>query len=188
MKNTTTFQKAGLILGSIFLALIILEFGVRLIRGKILDTSLLSLAYSPTEKEKQDPRAQYDELLGWVPNYGTRMSGQIGRLPGQSTYTIVDGNIRSNGKDRLKMFGGKTILAVGDSFTYGYDVNNHETWPAHLENLLVNRVTGGSLGNYKVINAGVSGYGLDQIILRGEQLVHKFKPHLMIGNWLSFSQ
>lgn len=41
------------------------------------------------------------------------------------------------------------ILAIGDSMTYGYGVQSHETWPSQLREL-----TG-----LKVYNAGVGGYG-----------------------------
>ena len=58
---------------------------------------------------------------------------------------------------------GAPILAVGDSFTYGDEVNDGQTWPAQLQ-LLTGR---------RVLNAGVSGYGFDQIVLRAEQLAAK---------------
>jgi hypothetical protein len=45
---------------------------------------------------------------------------------------------------------------VGDSFTFGDQVSNHETWPACLE-----RKTGTG-----VANAGVFGYGGAQSVLR----------------------
>jgi hypothetical protein len=44
---------------------------------------------------------------------------------------------------------------VGDSFTAGADVAEHESYVAQLEAML----------NYPVINGGVGGYGTDQMIL-----------------------
>lgn len=52
------------------------------------------------------------------------------------------------------------ILAVGDSFTSGENVGDLDSWPAQLQ-----RLTG-----HTVLNGGVSGYGLDQIVLRTERL------------------
>jgi hypothetical protein len=65
---------------------------------------------------------------------------------------------------------GPGILALGDSFTEGFAVSNDETWPAQLE-----RITG-----RRVLNAGVRGYGLDQIVLRGERLVPLLKPQTVV--------
>jgi hypothetical protein len=62
------------------------------------------------------------------------------------------------------------ILAAGDSFTFGSEVNNNETWPAHLE----------MIQNQKVYNSGAGGYGVDQIILNAEKLVDEIKPKKII--------
>lgn len=52
------------------------------------------------------------------------------------------------------------ILALGDSFTYGYYVHNEETWPARLEELLNQRLP----TRFQVFNAGVPGYTIvDQL-------------------------
>ena len=50
-------------------------------------------------------------------------------------------------------------LAVGDSFVFGDDVGDADSWPAILE-----RLTG-----RRVINGGVPAFGLDQTVLRSEQ-------------------
>jgi hypothetical protein len=41
------------------------------------------------------------------------------------------------------------ILAIGDSFTYGLHIDNHETWPAILESQQSER---------EIVNAGIPGY------------------------------
>jgi hypothetical protein len=61
-------------------------------------------------------------------------------------------------------------MAFGDSMTEGFAVGNDETWPAHLE-----RLTG-----RRVLNAGVRGYGLDQIVLRAERIVPQTKPSTVV--------
>jgi hypothetical protein len=48
------------------------------------------------------------------------------------------------------------VLVTGDSFSEGEEVKDGETWPAYLQGLLRRRV----------INAGVSGFALDQAVLR----------------------
>lgn len=65
---------------------------------------------------------------------------------------------------------GPLILVLGDSYTEGWMVRDDESWPAHLE-----RDTG-----RRVLNAAVSGYGLDQIVLRAERLVPRLKPPTIV--------
>lgn len=46
------------------------------------------------------------------------------------------------------------ILALGDSFTYGYYVHNEEAWPSRLEETLNQRLE----SRFQVFNAGVPGF------------------------------
>ena len=58
------------------------------------------------------------------------------------------------------------ILVVGESSAYGDEVGDAETWAALLQ----------ALTQRRTVNAGVSGYGLDQIVLRAEQVAPAVKP------------
>jgi lysophospholipase L1-like esterase len=49
------------------------------------------------------------------------------------------------------------VLAIGDSFTYGYYVHNQEAWPARLEETLNQRLK----TRFQVFNAGVPGYTIE---------------------------
>jgi lysophospholipase L1-like esterase len=95
----------------------------------------------------------YDARLGWVPTPGSHPHNVW-----NTTVTIEPDGRRSNGAPPPP---GRPILAVGDSFTFGDEVGDAETWPAQLER---------ELGT-PVRNAGVFGYGLDQIALRAEELL-----------------
>lgn len=53
--------------------------------------------------------------------------------------------------------GERRILAIGDSFTYGHGVQDAETYPAVVEEIL--RARGNDV---RVLNAGVPGYNTDQ--------------------------
>lgn len=53
------------------------------------------------------------------------------------------------------------ILAVGDSYTVGVEVDNADTWPSQLE--FKSRI--------RVLNGGVGGYGLDQMLTRTGSLL-----------------
>lgn len=106
--------------------------------------------------------AQYDRDLGYIPRTGTH------KWPSGWSATIDSLNLRSNGAGEKPE--GRPLLAVGDSFTFGEEVNDDETWPAYLEHLL----------GEPVLNAGVFGYGFDQIALRAERLIPRYKPGKVI--------
>jgi hypothetical protein len=67
-----------------------------------------------------------------------------------------------------------TVVAVGDSFTFGQDGADSDSWPAALERLLGSRV----------VNGGVNAFGLDQAVLRGEHLSEIFSPDLLIVGFI----
>ena len=88
-------------------------------------------------------------ILGYVPRPGNHV------FWGNKVLNIRKDFTRSNSKSKNKL-GVTKILAVGDSFTFGDQVSDWETWPAHLSRIL----------GINVVNAGVFGYGLGQIYLR----------------------
>lgn len=106
---------------------------------------------------------RHDSYLGWTPMPNT--SG----LKWGKTVTLVNDGIRKNGDD-ANYPEKPLILAVGDSFTFGDEVGDSETWPAILERKTEKRV----------LNGGVSSYGLDQIVLRAETLIKKYNPDTVI--------
>lgn len=110
----------------------------------------------------------HNDLLGHVPNPGFCGPGY-----GNSFHTIDADGLRSNGETPVS--GGSSILAVGDSFTYGDEVRDEETWPAQLQ-----RLTG-----RRVFNGGVTGYGFDQTILRAEQLAPTHKPAVVVVSFIA---
>jgi len=63
-----------------------------------------------------------------------------------------------------------TILAFGDSLTYGYGADNNESYPALLS----------SLSGYKVINAGINGETSDEGLQRLPELLEDKSVKLMI--------
>lgn len=106
---------------------------------------------------------EHDPLLGYVPR-----PGDYGRHTTWRTQVeVTPQRLRSNGAPPPD---GPLLLAIGDSFTWGDSVNDDETWPAHLEQLLERPVG----------NAGVSGYGFDQMVLRAERLVEELRPERVV--------
>jgi hypothetical protein len=109
----------------------------------------------------------YDAELGWVPKpERTSLWGQ--------TVTILKGGIRSNGNGKVWDGTGEPILAVGDSYTFGDQVSDWQTWPAQLE----------QLSGRRVINAGVDGYGVDQAFLRAQRLLDRYRFSTVIFSFI----
>jgi lysophospholipase L1-like esterase len=110
----------------------------------------------------------HHDLLGHVPNPGFQGIGSA-----NSRVTISVDGLRYTGE--VAPSGTNTILAVGDSYTYGEEVSDEEAWPAQLQ----------TLTGRPVSNGGVSGYGLDQIVLRAELLAPPRKPSVVIVGFIA---
>ena len=63
------------------------------------------------------------------------------------------------------------IAVLGDSFTFGDEVSDHEAYPAQLHALLPRA---------EIINMGVHGYGHDQMLLLFEDEGVRYRPDLVI--------
>ena len=64
-----------------------------------------------------------------------------------------------------------TVLAIGDSFTFGIDTNDTATWPYLLQQ---------RDSRLNVINLGVGGYGIDQMYVTLRETIHEYRPRLVI--------
>lgn len=107
------------------------------------------------DQAKRGYPAQPDAQLGYVPipGYATERSRWGTRVH------IDAAGLRSNGPGAPERLPG--IIAVGDSFTFGDQVSDDESWPAHLSRRL----------DCRVWNGGVFGYSLTQAALRAEALL-----------------
>src|SRR3989338_4295399 len=112
--------------------------------------------------------AEYDAILGW------RLKSNIEGLFFSNEYNT---NIKNNAQG-LRM--GRNvplkkskyrIAFLGDSFIWGFGVNEHERVSEYLEK---------ELENVEVLNFGVSGYGTDQYYLQLNRTVLKFRPDMVI--------
>ena len=101
----------------------------------------------------------YDFVVGWVakPNITSNWLN-----------TMQYGIRRNGASNTVPRPGG--ILAVGDSFTAGSGVPDNESWPAQLEATL----------QTPVLNAAVGGWGIDQMVLRTEQLKPLLRPKIVV--------
>ncbi len=108
--------------------------------------------------DRDSGRTVHDDRLGYVPRDGYTAAG----------IAIEENGLRQTGP--LLAGGARPLLAVGDSFTFGEEVADSETWPADLQ-----RLTG-----RRVLNGGVSSYGFDQIVLRTETLAPLYEPQAIV--------
>ncbi|MCP4050640.1 MAG: hypothetical protein GY730_08050 [bacterium] len=112
---------------------------------------------------KQSYPIQFDKNLGWSNkpgNYGTENIWNV-------NLSITPEGFRSNGNHTSNSKNKKNtsvpILAAGDSYTFGDEVGDDQTFPAHLESILTSS---------KVLNGGVCAFGIDQIYLRAIELIN----------------
>lgn len=154
MLGRSGLGQSGLVLGSVLLCLVLFELALRAwpAPGNLLRwTNLVEDARS-AHRVNEAMRFKPDPQLGHVPKEGLRGNG--GPAPATDK---------------------RPILAVGDSFTYGEEVKESETWPAHLERML----------RRPVLNGGVSGYGFDQSVLRAELLANQYRPAAIVVSFIA---
>jgi hypothetical protein len=110
----------------------------------------------------------YDPTKGWRPQANLRnmevftnkvLNTNSKGLRGTSEFSYE----RTPGKQR--------ILIFGDSFTYGDEVSDEETYSYYLQQLLPNA---------EIINMGVHGYGHDQMLIFLQEEGIKYKPDIVI--------
>ena len=71
------------------------------------------------------------------------------------------------------------IICLGDSNTFGLDVNDQYTYPAQLERLL-NEQAGNANLHFEVINAGIPGYTSRQGLVYLQKRLLQYQPDLVI--------
>ena len=164
------FVRLAAVAVSAALALISIEAALRFTGGRPVFDASVNVA-----REHFASIYEHDSRLGWVPRAHAR--SVLWNVP---VTTGRDG-IRQNGHplDDTRMR--SQVLALGDSFTFGDGVADADTWPAYLERLLDQRLPA---RRYQVLNAGASSYGLDQAILRAEDLIPRYRPELVILSFI----
>jgi hypothetical protein len=154
--------RAALVLGSVLVTLLVLELGCRLWHGPaaLLDWSNIILAERQATLKAGAGRLKRDSDLGFVLRPGYSAEGVTYDLFGHRLTPAPAGTVLAE----------PPVLVVGDSYAHGDEVSDGETWAALLQPLIGRRT----------VNAGVSGYGLDQTVLRAEQQVREVKPAALV--------
>ncbi len=108
---------------------------------------------------------QYDSELGWLPVPST-----VATFTGSRTVTVRSNRfgLRDVEHDRSAR---PTVMFVGDSFVWGYDVEAGERFTELLR---------GDFPGVRIVNAGVNAYGTDQEYLLLRRLWDEFKPNFVV--------
>lgn len=161
--------KVLLSLTGIVFIFLVLEVGARVYKGEYGFRNFLE---DRINLFRSAYPVQFDPELGWIPEENFSNTVNIWK----TNVSILEDGIRFNGNEEnsdLKE-DSDLILAVGDSFTFGDEVSDNETWPAVLK----------KIANKKVVNGGVFGYGIDQSFLRMKVLVAKYNPDIVIFSFI----
>lgn len=113
---------------------------------------------------------QVDETVGWRPRPNT--SGRhVNPASFDSTFTTNSRGLRDREHSIEKPSGTRRVVVLGDSFAWGFGVNDEAVFPRVLES---------HLPAVEVINLGVTGYGLREefAYLRLEGM--RYQPDLVI--------
>lgn len=90
--------------------------------------------------------------------------------------------INSDGLNQITNFIGEKpegvfrIAAIGDSFTFGENVNTEDNYPSQLQNLLDKQCN----NKFEVLNLGVVGYDIRYVVERYKLRGQKYDPDLIL--------
>ncbi|MBS0524106.1 MAG: SGNH/GDSL hydrolase family protein [Proteobacteria bacterium] len=159
-------KRLALVVGSVLFGLMMLELGLRALDG------WRSLAHWPNlvlqaRTASWDRHTVHDPRLGFVPRPDYYWYHGMAHYDAHS--------------DRLTpappgmALAEPPVLVLGDSFAHGDEIDDSETWPTRLQPLIHRRV----------VNAAMSGYGIDQMVLRGEIEAAREKPAAIVLSFIA---
>lgn len=159
-KNHSFLGATGAIAFGVILTLALAE-GITRLFYEPAPERIQGLALKFSEYYRSDPE------LGWVPR--PNISANYIRFP--ATFETNSQGLRDREYQQAKPEGSKRIVVIGDSHTWGYGVNNDETYTEKLEALLPNT---------EVINLGVTAYSLWQEIAYFKRVGLAYEPDVLI--------
>jgi hypothetical protein len=114
----------------------------------------------------------YDPSKGWIPQPNLRDVRVFDNKILNTNSKGVRGKKdfpRPKNKEKIR------ILILGDSFTFGDEVSDNETYSSYLQEMLPHA---------EVINMGVHGYGHDQMLVLFKEEGVKYQPDIVILGFL----
>jgi len=145
-KKTSPLKSAAVILG----IAVVLVFTLEGLASFIFLTMELKKIRIPAERL----HTEYDPLLGWINKRNVNIPDMYG--PGIYLRTNAQRYRHDGEVGHAPPAGTSRWICCGDSFTFGYGVDNEDTWCAHLTRMVP---------GIQTVNMGQGGYGLDQMYL-----------------------
>ncbi|HEX4509439.1 MAG TPA: hypothetical protein VH328_05145, partial [Burkholderiaceae bacterium] len=154
--------RTALVVVSILLSLAGLELACRIAAGSFWLTHWPNLVLYQLQASRPEKQVDYihDDTLGFLPKPGftsPRISYDAGGF--RVTPGLPPGAAQE-----------PPVLVTGASFAESDEVDDADAWPALLQ---------ASIGR-RVVNAGVAAFGLDQVVMRTEQLARTLKPAAIV--------
>jgi hypothetical protein len=158
-----------LALFSLFLALAITEVTLRFVgidRVKFPEKPRMGWVNVP-----ENVWVEHHPVLGWYSQKNKTAVLESPNFPEVDVHTNSAGFRGAREYSPEKPKGVIRIAALGDSFVFGFGVQDAETFPALLESGDQNR---------EVLNLGVPGYGIDQIYLSYRDIARRYHPDTVL--------
>ena len=173
MKGGSTkllLAKVGLFVGTFFLMMVVLEVILRLTKEPPWEPDLVPFRVEPGERLYED-----DPIMGYCLKPGRFTVTMADGFPVQTTH-LPSRERATGGTNQLS--GRSEIWIFGCSYTYGWSVNDEETFPW---------LTQQALPSFRVRNFGVPGYGNLHGLLRfREELKKGVSPKMVVLVYASF--
>jgi hypothetical protein len=160
-------RKAVLLLFSLLLILALFEIGVRITNLDMIAIKPL-LYYQWVDQEVHRVSDNAEKLYELNPKTSHTYNKRV--------VSINDFGYRDKERKKIKGNGVFRIICLGGSNTYGAAVNDNETYPYYLEELLNKR----SDKKFEVWNAGCSAYVLSQDVEEAKHVISEYSPDLLI--------
>jgi hypothetical protein len=147
--------KVALLVGSLILAMVLAEVGTRLFFADKL----------PVVESERSLLYNYHPTLGWFPAANTTR-----RFTGSRTVTVTHNSQGFRSPEPVTN-GKPTVIVLGDSFVWGFDVEAPERFTDKLQ---------GRHPEWNIYNLGVSGYGTDQELLLLNDCFPVYQPAAVV--------
>lgn len=164
IKNPFQIQKWTVIIISTVFAVLIIEIYLRNFPPGIVYMWTRNIVQQTHSELSSNP------VIGYFPQ--ANLDKPFNNLEFKTLVQINSSNMRDHDYSEHKSPGVKRIVATGDSFVFGWGVNNYET----VTELLEERY----LRNMEVLNLGVSGYCASQQLEWLKTQGTKFEPDLVL--------
>ena len=120
------------------------------------------------------------------PNSIEYVDPQLIKNLGYPAGTIIRYKINADGLNQIPNYSiQKTkrvyrIVILGDSFTFGQNVNTEDNYPSKLNNLLNERLKCENINSFQVLNLGMEGYDIAYSVERYKLKGQKYNPDLVL--------